>query len=210
MTDHLDNLPAFQEVAARRLREFRHTTVPDSPGLRRAGVVICVVRDEGVPSVILIKRAARGRNAGQWGLPGGRLEEGESPEQAALRELEEELGLAADPEQVLGRLDDFPATSGFAISPIVVALPEPGPLRPNAEVSSAHLVTLGRLAADETPRWVDAPGGGRLLQMHLGPGWRVHAPTGAILWQFREVVLLGRHAHDARVADFQQPDWTRC
>ncbi|MFI0356828.1 NUDIX hydrolase [Actinomadura sp. 9N407] len=208
MTDSpLTSLPAFRETAARRLGAFEHTTVPDSPGSRRAGVVLCVVEDAGVPSVILIKRADRGRNAGQWGLPGGRMDEGETPEQAALRELHEELGLELEPSEVLGRLDDFPATSGFAITPIVVAPADPGPLRPSPdEVKSVHHVSLARLADDDTPRWVPQIGGGSLLQMRLRPDWVVHAPTGAMLWQFREVLLLGR---EARVADFLQPDWTR-
>ncbi|MBO2462821.1 NUDIX hydrolase [Actinomadura violacea] len=203
----LDDLTAFRRLAAERLRRFGHTTVPDAPGLRRAGVVLCAVKDEGAPSVILIKRAFRGRNAGQWGLPGGRLEDGETAEEAALRELREEIGLAAGPADVLGRLDDFPAASGFAITPIVVALDDPGPLAPNPdEVHSVHYTSLRTLAADGTPRWVESPDGGSMLQMRLAPGWRVHAPTGAMLWQFREVVLFGR---EARVADFAQPDWTR-
>jgi mutator protein MutT len=211
MTDPLArtlvSLPAFREAAAGRLAAFARTTVPDSPGSRRAGVVVCVVEHEGVPSVILIKRAYRGRNAGQWGLPGGRTDEGETPEQAALRELHEEVGLEAGPAEVLGRLDDFPASSGFAITPVVVAPSDPGPLRPSPdEVHSVHHVSLGRLAADDTPRWVPQIGGGRLLQMRLRPDWVVHPPTGAMLWQFREVVLLGR---EARVAGFLQPDWTR-
>ncbi|TDD84601.1 NUDIX hydrolase [Actinomadura rubrisoli] len=203
----LDDLAAFREVAAGRLASFEHITVPGSPGLRRAGVVLCAVEHDGVPSVVLIRRAYRGRNAGQWGLPGGRLEPGETPEAAALRELDEEIGLAAGPADVLGRLDDFPATSGFAITPIVVALDEPGALLPSPdEVHSVHHVSLRRLAADDTPRWVPQTDGGSLLQMRLGPDWAVHAPTGAMLWQFREVVLLGR---PVRVADFVQPDWTR-
>lgn len=205
--DPLDDLAAFRALAAGRLGAFAHTTVPDAPGLRRAGVVLLAVEHEGVPSVILIRRAYRGRNAGQWGLPGGGLEDGETPERAALRELREEIGLAAGPGDVLGRLDDFPATSGFAITPIVLALDDPGPLTPSPdEVHSVNHVSLRRLAADDTPRWVPQPDGGHLLQMWLGPDWRVHAPTGAMLWQFREVVLLGRRA---RVADFLQPDWTR-
>ncbi|WP_030171932.1 NUDIX hydrolase [Spirillospora albida] len=203
----VDDLAAFHRLAAERLASFAHTTVPDAPDLRRAGVVLCVVEHGGVPSVIVIKRAYRGRNAGQWGLPGGRLEPGESPEEAALRELREEIGLEAGPGDVLGRLDDFPAASGFAITPVVVALEDPGPLRPSPdEVHSVHYATLRKLAADDTPMWVPQEDGGRLLQMWLGPRWRVHAPTGAMLWQFREVVLLGR---DVRVADFVQPDWTR-
>ncbi|MEV5831390.1 CoA pyrophosphatase [Spirillospora sp. NPDC052242] len=203
----LDDLAAFREVAAERLAAFAHTTVPDAPGMRRAGVVLCVLEHDGVPSMILIKRADRGRNAGQWGLPGGRMEDGETPERAALRELREEVGLAAGAADVLGRLDDFPAASGFAITPIVVVLDDPGPLVPDPrEVRSVHHTSLRRLADDDTPRWVPQPDGGSMLQMWLAPDWRVHAPTGALLWQFREVVLLGRRA---RVADFAQPDWTR-
>lgn len=206
-TSHLTDLAAFRETAAARLGAFRHTTVPDAPGMRRAGVVICVLDRGGVPSVMLIRRAYRGRNAGQWGLPGGRAEEGETAGEAALRELEEEVGLSVGPGRVLGRLDDFPAASGFAITPVVVAPANPGPPRPSPdEVHSVHHVSLERLAADETPHWEPQPGGTRMLQMRLGPGWVVHAPTGAMLWQFREVVLLGR---EARVADFVQPDWTR-
>ncbi|MEV0667565.1 NUDIX hydrolase [Actinomadura luteofluorescens] len=202
-----DDLAAFRALAAERLGSFEHMTAPDAPGLRRAGVVLCAVEHDGVPSVIVIRRAYQGRNAGQWGLPGGRMEDGEAPEQAALRELHEELGLTAGPADVLGRLDDFPAASGFAITPVVVVLADPGPLAPSPdEIHSVHHTSLRRLAADDTPVWVPQPGGGRLLQMWLGPEWRVHAPTGAMLWQFREVVLLGR---PARVADFAQPDWTR-
>ncbi|WP_433324260.1 NUDIX hydrolase [Spirillospora sp. CA-294931] len=207
MSTLFESLRAFREVASERLSAFAHATVPDAPGTRRAGVVLCVLEDEGVPSVVLIKRAYKGRNAGQWGLPGGRVDEGETPERAALRELHEELGLEVDPADLLGRLDDFPASSGFTITPVVVAVDEPGELRPSPdEVHSVHRVTLARLADDGTPRWVPQLDGGRLLQMRLGPGWVVHPPTGAMLWQFREVVLLGR---DARVADFVQPDWTR-
>ncbi|HEY8478562.1 MAG TPA: CoA pyrophosphatase [Spirillospora sp.] len=205
--DPLDDLGAFRSVAARRLGAFPHTTVPDRPGLRRAGVVLCAVEHDGAPSLILIRRAYRGRNPGQWGLPGGRLEDGETPEEGALRELHEEIGLHAGPDDVLGRLDDFPATSGFTITPIVAALDDPGPPAPDpGEVHSVHYASLRTIAADDTPAWVPQPDGGHLLQMRLGPGWHVHAPTGAMLWQFREVVLLGRHA---RVADFAQPDWTR-
>jgi 8-oxo-dGTP pyrophosphatase MutT (NUDIX family) len=210
MSEPLVSLPAFRELAAARLGGFPHVTVPGSPGSRRAGVVLCVVEHEGVPSVILIKRAYRGRNAGQWGLPGGRVDEGETPVQAALRELEEELGLRLDPADVLGRLDDFPAASGFSITPAVAVPSDPGPPRPSPdEVHSVHHVSLARLAADDTPRWVPQLDGARLLQMRLREDWVVHPPTGAILWQFREIVLLGRDADDARVAGFLQPDWTR-
>ncbi|MFI7004639.1 NUDIX hydrolase [Nocardia sp. NPDC050175] len=217
----------FRDLARTRLREFPHTEVPDAPGIRRAAVLLCVVGEsDGAPSVVVIRRAYRGRNAGQWGLPGGRLDEGETAEQAVLRELHEELGLTATSADLLGRLDDFPAASGFVITPFVAALPDTAELKPSPdEVHSVHLVRLTRLAADDVPHWVarheavpqselrgpatSVPEDVGLLQMRLGEGMTIHAPTGALLWQFREVVLLGRDHANARVAHFTQPDWTQ-
>ena len=198
-------MQSFRNVAATRLREFDVRTVANTPGMRRATVVLCVLDHDGQPCVIVIKRAYRGRNAGQWGLPGGRVDGDESAVAAGLRELQEEIGLEVSPDDVLGRLDDFPAASGFAITPIVVALDNPGDLSPNHEVHRVHFVALDRLAADDVPHWADQPDGTRLLQMRLDAAMTIHAPTGAMLLQFRDVVLLGR---ETRVADLLQPDWT--
>lgn len=196
----------FRELAAARLRGFEYRTVADVPGMRRASVVLCVLEHDGQPCVVVIKRAYRGRNAGQWALPGGRVDGDETAVAAGLRELHEEIGLVAPPTAVLGRLDDFPAASGFAITPIVVALDDPGALYPNDdEVHAVHFVRLDRLAADDVPHWVDRPDGSRLLQLRIRDSMTIHAPTGAILLQFRDVVLLGR---ETRVADLLQPDWT--
>lgn len=219
-------MAAFRELALRRLREFPRVAVADEPGMRRAAVALCVAQEtDGPLSVIVIKRAYHGRNAGQWALPGGRLEPGESAERAALRELQEELGLLADPADIVGLLDDFPAASGFAITPVVVILRDTTELRPSPdEVHSVHLVELARLAAEDVPHWVrredavrqsalrdsapEADGEHGLLQMRLGPAMTIHAPTGAMLWQFRAAVLLGLPPAEARVAHFAQPDWT--
>ncbi len=220
------SIEEFRALAKARLTAFPRIAVPDAPGMRRAGVTLCVVpsADDGL-SVIVMKRAYRGRNAGQWGLPGGRLEPGETPELAALRELHEELNLTAKPADVLGLLDDFPATSGFAITPIVVTVADVDALRPNPdEVFSVHQVDLARLADEDVPHWVrpehatlqhelrgdppEAEAAG-LLQMRIGPKMTIHAPTGALLWQFRAVVLLGHSPADSRVAHFTQPDWTK-
>ncbi|MBC7302506.1 MAG: CoA pyrophosphatase [Nocardia sp.] len=195
----------FRDVATTRLRGFDVRAVADAPGMRRATVVLCVLEHDRQPCVIVIKRAYRGRNAGQWGLPGGRVDGDETTVAAGLRELQEEIGLDASPAEVLGRLDDFPAASGFAITPIVVALDNPGALSPNHEVHQVHFVALDRLAADGVPHWADQPDGTRLLQMRLGDAMTIHAPTGAMLLQFRDVVLLGRQT---RVADLLQPVWT--
>ncbi|WP_040863605.1 NUDIX hydrolase [Nocardia niigatensis] len=195
----------FRDLAAVRLRDFSFRTVPETPGVRRATVVLCVLEHDGKPCVIVIKRAYRGRNAGQWAIPGGRVDGDETAVAAGLRELREEIGLTVSQDEVLGRLDDFPAASGFAITPIVVALDDPGMLTPNHEVHAVHYVALDRLTAEDTPHWVEGHDGTRLLQLRLGDAMTIHAPTGAILLQFRDVVLLGR---ETRVADLQQPDWT--
>jgi mutator protein MutT len=201
------SLPEFRHIAAVRLAAFSPSSAGQAPGFRRAAVAVCVLERAGIPCVIVIRRANRGRNAGQWGLPGGRLDDGETPVQAALRELHEETGVHAHTADVVGRLDDFPAASGFAITPIVVIAREPGPIRRNpAEVRSVHFVELARLAADDVPHWVPQPAGDSLFQLRLAADMVIHPPTGAMLWQFREVVLLDR---EVRVAEFVQPDWTR-
>jgi mutator protein MutT len=186
-------LTAFPRIAA------------DPAGRRSAGVAMCIVDDEQ-PHVLLIKRAPRGHNAGQWAFPGGRLEAGEDAVTAALRETEEEVGIHAEPSSVLGLLDDFVADSGFVITPVVLHLPGPvAPQRNPDEVQSVHRVSLRRLVSDDLPRWAQLPDGRPLLQMPLRQDMVVHAPTGAILYQFREVVLLGRQT---RVADLAQPAFT--
>jgi 8-oxo-dGTP pyrophosphatase MutT (NUDIX family) len=69
----------------------------------------------------LCRRAAKlRRHAGQWALPGGRLDAGESPVEAVVREVREELGLSLGSEDVLGCLDDYPTRSGFVITPVVL------------------------------------------------------------------------------------------
>jgi 8-oxo-dGTP pyrophosphatase MutT (NUDIX family) len=192
---------------AENLNRFTPTSLPDLPDVaRRAAVVVCLLEREGAPQVLLLKRSSRGRNPGQWALPGGRLEPGEPALQGGLRELREETGLVATNEDVLGRLDDFRTTSGFVISPVVVVSPpQDPPQRAPAEVHSLHPIPIAALTATGVPRWAQTSDGRRLLQMPLRPGMVVHAPTGAILWQFAEVGLRGRAT---RVEGLAEPDFT--
>ena len=158
----------------------------------------------GGASFLLCRRSiGMRRHAGQWALPGGRLELGESPIDAALRELEEELGLSLGADTVVGWLDDYVTRSGFVISPVVLwcagdpaIVPDPG------EVFAAYRIGLHALR-DSAPRLIPIPESNRpVLQVPLGNDL-IHAPTGAILYQFREVALLGRAGH--RVDDVEEP-----
>src|SRR5262249_61697250 len=93
---------------------------------------------------LLTRRAAGLRShKGQWALPGGRCDAGETQVQAALRELHEELGLHLAESEVLGLLDDYPTRSGYLITPVVVWAGRNAAIVPNpAEVASVHRVAL--------------------------------------------------------------------
>ena len=157
-------------------------------------------------ALLLTRRAAHLRqHAGQWALPGGRMDAGETPEQAALRELNEEVGLALPPSQVLGCLDDYATRSGFVITPVVVWAGAVAALAPNPdEVASIHRIPLTELLRADAPILdASAHSPHPVLCMPVGDSW-IAAPTAAFMYQFREVCLLGRAT---RVAHFDQPQF---
>lgn len=177
-----------------------------SPGeLRPAAVAVTLVAGPlGEPSFVITRRA-RGlrRHAGQWALPGGRLDPGESAAQAALRELAEEVGLSLAAEAVLGELDDYPTRSGFVITPVVVWAGGAVELEPDpAEVAAVHRVPLSELERPGVPHLRRIPESERPVISIPMLGTHIHAPTAAILYQLREVALRGR---DTRVDHFEQP-----
>lgn len=155
-------------------------------------------------ALLLTRRSRKLRNhAGQWALPGGMIDAGETPETAALRELQEEIGLRLGADAILGRLDDFVTRSGFAMSPVVVWAGPTRDLRPNPdEVASIHRIPLTEFGRPDAPMLEKTDAGEHpVLRMPVGNSW-IAAPTAAVLYQFREVCLAGR---DTRVAHFDQP-----
>ena len=162
----------------------------------------------GEAALLLTRRAAAmNRHAGQWALPGGRIDPGESPEEAALRELHEEVGLRLASADVLGTLDDYVTRSGYVITPVVVWAGAARVLQPNpAEVASVHRIRLREFLRADAPLLEPSDEAGReILRMPVGRSW-IAAPTAAVLYQFREVCLAGRAT---RVAHFDQPLFAR-
>lgn len=157
-----------------------------------------------IAALILTRRAADLKaHAGQWALPGGRMEADESPEAAALRELQEEVGLRLPRDRVLGRLDDFTTRSGFAITPVVVWGGPAVRLLPNpAEVAAIHRIPIAEFLRADAPILENSPGGGAPILFMPVASTRIAAPTAALIYQFREVAILGRHT---RVAHYGQP-----
>jgi len=167
------------------------------------------------PALILTRRAASlSKHAGQWALPGGRIDGNETVAQTAQRESEEEIGLTLSEDDCLGRLDDYVSRSGFVMSPLVYWPHSTDKMQANPqEVASIHRIPCAEFLRAEAPlldydelQESERQSAGKhpVLRMPLGDHW-IAAPTAAILYQFREVCLLGQHT---RVAHFEQPKFS--
>ncbi len=196
----------FRRLAARRLAAFKRTPALDTEGLKRAAVAVTLLESDdgsGETAFVLTKRGRDLRaHKGQYALPGGRCDEGESAVAAALREAEEELGLRLRADDVLGMLDDYPTRSGYLITPVVIWAEQTRPLLPNPkEVASVHRIPLAEIARAGAIDFITIPESQRRVIRIRMNGFLVHAPTAAVVFQFHEV-MAGRHT---RVSELEQP-----
>jgi 8-oxo-dGTP pyrophosphatase MutT (NUDIX family) len=221
---------AFRAALHLGLRGFDHQAPPRPDGgvLKHAAVAIALLdaqpdasdaRAEGSSApgdappptpghppeaaFVLTRRTSKLRNhAGQWALPGGRLDPGETPEQAALRELHEEVGLALPASAVLGRLDDYASRSGYLITPVVVWAGAGACLVPNPdEVARAYRIALRQILAPHAVDFISIPESDRPVVRLAINGDRIHAPTAAVLYQFAELA----QGRTTRVHHLEQP-----
>jgi 8-oxo-dGTP pyrophosphatase MutT (NUDIX family) len=200
----------FNDVTRRniaaRCAAFARLESEATDGLKRAAVAIALVEADdtcGGTALLLTRRASGLRaHSSQWALPGGRCDAGETSVAGALRELHEELGLELTPDDVLGQLDDYPTRSGYLITPVVAWAADSAKLKPNpAEVRSVHRIALTDVEQLEAFDFVTIPQSARRVIRFRHAGQYIHAPTAALIYQFREV-LAGR---ETRVAELEQP-----
>lgn len=189
----------------------------DAPeGLTRAAVsiVLAPAEDHQGTALLLTRRTPRlNAHSGQYALPGGKVDPGETALEAARRELHEELGIEAGPDKILGKLDNLPTRSGYLITPFVIWLDEQARLRPSPhEIAAVFRIPLGDLFAgrgrggnrEEAAGAQDEAGIFSLFIPTLGHD--LFAPTAAVLDHFREVALLGRATPAVR---FGEPAFAR-
>jgi 8-oxo-dGTP pyrophosphatase MutT (NUDIX family) len=184
--------------------EPRSALLDAIPGAGDFPLTGSVAGTSGGPAILLTRRAPKLRaHAGQWALPGGRVDDGETAFQAVCRELHEELGLQLGQADLLGELDDYATRSGYVIAPFVFW----GGARPDitanpAEVRSVHRIAFRELCRADSPRFVTIPESDRpVVQLPIG-GDLIHAPTAAVLLQFRRVAIEGV---TERVSGYEQP-----
>jgi 8-oxo-dGTP pyrophosphatase MutT (NUDIX family) len=194
-----ENLLAFE-------RERQSTAIE---GLKPAAVVLAVAgQDDGTGALLITRRSYNLRtHKGQWALPGGRLDDGEDVATAALRELQEEINLTPPAQNILGLLDDYPTRSGYLMTPIVVWIDDLRQMAANPdEVASIHQIPLKELSRPDSPQFIrKGPDKDIIIRMLFNDA-RIHAPTAAVLYQFREVAVEG---NAIRVSQYAPPGWAQ-
>ncbi len=194
-----------RQIAERCAAFARVAPADAAPALKHAAVALTLVdagQATGAALLLTLRAAGLRTHSSQWAPPGGRCDDGETPVDAALRELEEEIGLTPGADSVLGLLDDYPTRSGYLITPVVVWARDSSLLAPNPEeVASVHRIALADIERHDAFNFISIPESDRRVIRFSYQGDFIHAPTAALIYQFREI-LAGR---DTRVAELEQP-----
>ena len=145
--------------------------LPAGTVIKPAAVLVAMVMHAEDPAVLLTQRASHLKShPGQVSFPGGRIEPGESPEEAALREAFEEVALDPSLPRVRGRLPRHLTGTGYEITPIIASLRPGFTLVPSPdEVEAAFELPLSTLLDPAAPRRERAEWKGRMREYWVWP-----------------------------------------
>jgi 8-oxo-dGTP pyrophosphatase MutT (NUDIX family) len=162
-----------------------------SSGDARSAVLILLLTANRYPLVLFTRRSLNlPRHKGEISFPGGVCNSGEYPEQTALRELEEEVGLCRDKIQICGSLDNERTGTGYVVAPFVGIYPYKPVYRINSgEVDRIIEIPLNVLIYDTVPEQkVSIVNGHRqVYPVYWFKGDRIWGATARMLCQFLAV-----------------------
>ena len=177
--------------------------LPDESGwtsdpLRPAAVLMAVTDRASTPGFLMIHRPSTMRaHPGQVAFPGGKLDAGETPVEAALREANEELGIDPRDVQIIGMTDRYRTASGYDITPVLAMVPADLPLQPNpTEVARWFEAPVGFVLdrANHTEQVATLRGTERRYIEILWEGHRIWGVTAAIIANLaRRIAWHGPH-----------------
>jgi 8-oxo-dGTP pyrophosphatase MutT (NUDIX family) len=194
IVERLAKLPPLEELLTADDLEKQNEAGRQT--LKPAAVLLLVVNHAQAPAVLFTQRTAHlADHAGQIALPGGRRDASDAtPERTALREAEEEVGIASDRVQILGRLPEYRTSTGFAVTPVVGWAEPPMTYRPDPhEVADVFEVPLAFLLDERNHRYESAFFKGRLRHYWAMPyGERfIWGATAGMLVTFHRLMTRG-------------------
>ena len=182
-------LDALRAILSRRV-----SIAIDAPHLRRACVLLPLIHAKDHWALLLTRRAENlAAHSGQIAFPGGGIEDGESLENAAIRETEEELGIPRDAVELIGRLDDLVTNSGYLVAPFVGVIHEPTEyVIQQSEVVEVFEVPLDALLDPEKPevRYVSFRNRKYPAYFYSYAQYEIWGLTGRMLKSFLDLVWL--------------------
>ena len=163
---------------------FSDQRLADETEFRSAAVLVAFT-ERAEPGILLLHRPSTMRShPGQIAFPGGGIDPGETPVEAALREAHEELGIDPAKVRIIGTSDVYHTHSGFEITPVVGVVPPDIEIVPNPiEVSQWFEAPAGYVldSANHAQQWVEWEGAMRAYNEIVWQGHNIWGITAALI-----------------------------